>query len=293
MTRTQEANIGYGVCSDIAPERPGSCTLTIRALNRCGATREGQIGRAWSIFKRRARRQCGRRTYRFAYKQFRACVRTAACACPADIPTTTTRPTTTTTTIVTSTTTTTSTSTTTTSTSTTAPTTTTTIAGATTTSSTTTTTTTSTTTTTTTSGGGGGAVPLAPDGSRCQQECIERVAATCFSDCRDSCGSATGLSLTKCYRACRNGQCGELRRQCVPNDNTDFDGNNPGVLDAQYFVCCKGPRGGDCDVEDDDDSLACAPTTTTTSTTVTTTSSSSTTTTNRLSTTTTTLVVVF
>jgi hypothetical protein len=250
-TRTQEANIALGVCKEAAPEEPGSCGRTIRALNRCLRTRQVDVNQAWTLFKGRARARCGQRAVAVADRERRACLRDEACGCPvavASLLITTSQDTTTTTTTSTSTSTTSTTA----------------ASG---------TTTTTTTVTTTTS------PPLNPTGSVCQGQCIARVAGNCYARCRESCGGSVD-ALPKCQRACRNRQCTDLRAVCAPTDNTDFESNNPGRLDEQYFVCCKGPRGdGECEL-DDSDGVACVPTTTsTTSTTETTTTTVATTTT--------------
>lgn len=237
QTRTQEANIALGVCKEAAPEEPGSCGRTIRALNRCLRTRQVAVNEAWTLFKGRARARCGQRAVAVADRQRRVCLQDETCGCPVPVSssliTTSADSTTTTTT-----------------------TTTTTAASG-------TTTTTTTTVTTTTS------PPLNPTGSLCQRQCIGRVAGNCYARCEESCGGSVE-ALPKCQRACRNRQCTDLRAVCAPNDNTDFDSNDPGRLNQEYFVCCKGPRAdGECD-SDDPDGVACVSTTTSTTTTVTT-----------------------
>ncbi len=253
QNRIMDANIALGVCKDQAPEEAGSCGRTIRALNRCLRTRRVDVNGAWTLFKQRARARCSRRAVSAANTARRRCVRDAACGCAVPVSALLITPSadSTTTTSTTSTTTTTSGS------------------G--------TTTTTSTTVTTTTS------PPLRPDGSRCQRQCIARIASNCYTRCQQSCGDSVD-ALPKCQRACRNRQCTDLRAVCAPNDNTDFDSNNPGRLDPEYFICCKGPRGdGECEF-DEPEGVACAPTTT--STTTTSTTSTSTTTTSTTTTTT-------
>jgi hypothetical protein len=269
--RTQLFNVQYGVCAAQAPGRPGSCTLTIRALNKCRRTRVLSINRSWTTFKTNARRRCGRRAVAAASKARRQCLRSRECFCAAPTTTSTTTTSTSTTTTTTTTTTTSTTVTSTTSTSTTTGT------------GTTATTTTATTTTTTTSTTTGGTVPPSPDGSDCQRACIARITASCQSDCVDSCKGDTE-ALPKCRRACRNGQCFDLRRFCAPSEDTDFEISNPQGLNPDYFACCK--VSGECEGVDDEETLSCE--TTTTTTTTSTTSSIATTTTIPGATTTTT-----
>lgn len=253
-TRVTDANIALGLCKNRAPEEPGTCGRTIRALNACLRTRQITSNRAWANFKARARARCGRRAVAAADRERRSCLRQPDCGCGEPMPAML---------IATSADSTTTTSTTTSSTA----------AGATTTSSSITTTT---------------RPPDFPTGSGCQKDCIAQVAGNCYERCQQSC-SGIREAEEKCQRACRNRQCTDLRAVCAPNENTDFESSDPGRLDRGYFVCCKGPRGGgECEF-DEPDGVACAPTTTTTTTTSTT-STSSTTTTTTLVTTTTTLI---
>lgn len=274
--RTTTFNVQYGICAELAPGRPGSCTLTIRALNKCARTRVRAVNRSWTTFKKNARRMCGREAMAAANKARRQCLRDAACFCAAPTTTSTTTTSTSTTTSSTSTTT----STTAGSTTSTTTTSVTTTSGTASTATTTTSTTFSSTTTTT---GGGPPPPPTPDGSECQLACINRVVAGCYSDCVSSCGPSTG-ALPKCERACRNGQCADLRKLCVPSENTDFESNNPQGLNQNYFACCKVNE--TCD-DDTEESLSCETTTTVT----TTTSTSSTTSTTGTGLTTTTITI--
>ncbi len=255
-TRREQAmalNVRYGVCAADVPGRPGSCRLTIRELNDCRRIRNNGSGRSWTAFKRATRRQCGRRVLTAANRARRQCLRSRSCECaiPADVTTSTTSTTTTTTstTSTTSSTTTTSTVSTTTTTAGTA-------AGA------STSTTTTTTTSTTTSTASEGPVVPRPEGSGCQQRCIQAVIEDCRDDCFRTCKGDQEAS-PKCFRACRNAQCDTLRRLCVPGENTDFDARGSQGLDPDYFACCKSQD--DCDF-DDEDTLACVPTTTTSTT---------------------------
>jgi hypothetical protein len=247
QTRIQQANVALGVCKAQAPQDAGTCSRIFRWLNRCLREREQEVRDAWGLFKRRARARCGRRALALAERERRACLRDQACSCPVPVSSVvsgTPWQETTTTTTTTSTTTTTAAS------------------G----------TTTTTTTTTTT-------IPFDPNGSLCQRQCIKRVARNCYRSCRQSCdGSQEALAI--CQRGCRNRQCTDLRAVCAPSEDTDFDSNNPGRLNQEYFVCCKGPRGdGACDF-DDPEAIACVSTTTsTTSTTESSTTTISTTTT--------------
>jgi len=275
--RAQNFTLRFDVCFEQVPGRPGTCfPVTFRALNKCRRTRASSFRSSWAAYKRNVRKACGGAAVAAASRARNQCFRKKTCPCSVPLlPTTTTS--TVTTSTVSSTTTTAPTSTT--------LTTTTTVAGATTLTTTTSTTAVSTTTgspTTTTT------APPTPTGSACQRQCIRNVARSCYDDCQSSCnGDKDALQI--CQRACRNGQCNQLRSQCVPANLDIFAGNNPRGLNQQYFICCKNngrqqgdpESGGDCE-DDDQDSLSCQPTTTTTSST----SSTSVTSTTGVSTTT-------